>query len=170
MSEPADTSPDDREQGITVHRRASSHGVTSGQLVRAVRAALGDTPARSISVAIVDDASIASLHERFLGDSRATDVLAFDLRDNPAAGPIDGEVVISAETAARQAARLKVHPREELLRYAIHGTLHLAGFDDNTPADRRLMRSEENRILARLNGGDDASPPRGRQRRTSSGA
>ena len=170
MSEKADTSLDDEgEQRIIVRRQASSHSVTSRQIIRAVQAALDGRPARSISVAIVDDASMAALHERYLGDDRPTDVLAFDLREDPAAGAIDGEIVVSAETAARAATRLKVDAGEELLRYAIHGTLHLAGFNDHTPAGRRRMRAEENRILASFSRVGGARRVRTRKRRVSSG-
>jgi probable rRNA maturation factor len=85
-----------------------------------------------------------------MSDPRPTDVLTFDLRDDPTECAIEGEIVISAETAARQALRFHATPAQELLRYVIHGTLHLSGYDDRRPGDRRRMRREENRVLAGL--------------------
>jgi probable rRNA maturation factor len=113
-------------------------------------------------VAVVDDRRIAALHERFMGDDRPTDVLTFDLRDDPEADVIEGEIVVSADTARREARRRGLSPDEELLRYVIHGVLHLCGLDDHTPAERRRMRREENRVLGRLAGGP---APAGRRKR-----
>lgn len=151
MSEQTETSADeDGERGISVRRLAGTYGVTSRQITRAVRAALGDQPVRTVSVAIVDDATITSLHERYLGDARPTDVLAFDLRDDPNDERIEGEIIVSAETVGRQAKDLGVAAAEELLRCAIHGALHLTGRDDATPAQRRQMRQAEDLALAGL--------------------
>jgi len=133
---------------ITARRIATCHGVATSQIVRAVRAALGDAPCSSLSVIVVDDAEIVRLHEQFMHDSTPTDVLTFDLRDDLVDGPIEAEIVLSAETAERQAGRFHTEPGQELLRYAIHGTLHLVGFDDRTPSEQRRMRREEDRILA----------------------
>lgn len=138
------------DRRITARRFATCHGVTAGRIVQAVRAALGNRPCRTLAVAIVDDARIAQLHQQFMADPTPTDVLTFDLRDDLNNGPIEGEIVVSAEMAQRQARRYRTRPDQELLRYAIHGTLHLVGFDDRTPSERRRMRREENRILAQL--------------------
>lgn len=149
MSERKETSSDG-EQPITVRRLVSTEGITTRHIIRAARSALGDRPVRSLSIAVVSDADIALLHERYLAEAGPTDVLSFDLRDDCDSGPIEGEVVVSAETARRQAARLGLDEREELLRYVIHGTLHLVGLDDKTTGQRAHMRREENRILNHL--------------------
>ncbi len=91
-----------------------------------------------------------ALHRAHLGIDAPTDVLAFDLRDDPAAPAVEGEVVVSGETAARQAPRFGVTPARELLRYVAHGVLHLVGHDDHDAAGRRRMRRAENRVLARI--------------------
>ncbi len=108
---------------------------------RAAEAVLG---ARKVVVAIVDDATIAELHERYLGVEGATDVLSFP----------HGEIVVSAETAQREARERRIDPRSELCLYVVHGALHLKGFDDRTPRARSRMRAEERRILGRLGLGD----------------
>ncbi|MDM8008482.1 MAG: rRNA maturation RNase YbeY [Phycisphaerae bacterium] len=138
------------ERRITARRLVPCHGVTSARIIRAVRTALGDRPCRNLTVVVVDDAQIARLHKQFMADPSSTDVLTFDLRDDLANGPIDAEIVLSAETAERQARRYRTEPGRELLRYAIHGTLHLVGFDDHSPDERKRMQKEEHRILATM--------------------
>ncbi|MEN6450736.1 MAG: rRNA maturation RNase YbeY [Thermoguttaceae bacterium] len=98
-----------------------------------------------ISIAMVDDPTIAKLHDQFLDDPDPTDVLSFLLERSPEG--LEGEVVASADTAAANARRYGATPEEELLRYAIHGTLHLVGHDDQTPRDRAAMRRLERRYL-----------------------
>lgn len=108
---------------------------------RAAEEVLGRT---KVVVAIVDDATIAELHERYLGVPGATDVLSFP----------HGEIVVSAETALREARERRIEARSELCLYVVHGALHLKGFDDRTPRGRGRMRAEERRILGRLGLGD----------------
>ncbi len=106
---------------------------------------------RRLSLAFVTDAQIRRLNRRFLGRDRATDVLAFRLDSPPAApGGVFGEVVVSAETAAREARRRGIDVREELLRCVIHGILHLLGYDDRRPRDRARMWDRQERELRRI--------------------
>jgi len=122
-----------------------------------------------VDVVVVDDREIRRLNRRYLGVGGVTDVLAFDLAlraDSPASAParpkgmkagarpshrrppLLGEVIISGETAARQAARLGVPANLELDLLLVHGLLHLAGYDDHTPADARAMHEREREILS----------------------
>ncbi len=152
MSEKTDTSSDDPgESSITVSRVAPAADVSSREIVRAVTSALDGREIRSIDVAVVDDATIASLHQRYLNDPSPTDVLAFDLRDDARDVAIEGQIVTSIDMARQQAGALKVDVKEELLRYVIHGTLHLMGYDDDTSARRSDMRLAEDRVLQRVN-------------------
>ncbi|NOT00725.1 MAG: rRNA maturation RNase YbeY [Phycisphaerales bacterium] len=100
-----------------------------------------------ISVALIDDDAIAELNQRFLGHEGSTDVLSFDLSDAPDSGAVDGEVVISADTARREAAARRHPAAHELLLYAVHGTLHLLGMDDQTEIGAAEMHAIENEIL-----------------------
>lgn len=151
MSEEFDSVSDDGgDGGIAVRRLVPVKGLTSPRIIRAVRATLDGRPFSSISVAIVDDAAIASLHERYLGDPSPTDVLTFDLRDDPEVDAIEGEIVVSADTARRQGKAFGQTAAMEVLRYIVHGTLHLMGYDDQTPADRKRMRGREDRLLGKL--------------------
>jgi len=101
-----------------------------------------------VSLAVVDDPTIAGLHERYLGQQGPTDVLSFLLDE--ADGCLEGEVVVSAQTAVAQAGRFGWSAADELLLYVVHGALHLLGYDDATCPQRRAMRRRERRFVARL--------------------
>jgi probable rRNA maturation factor len=103
----------------------------------------------TLGVAVVSDDEIRRLHGEFLREETPTDVITFRL-DTPGS-PDDtlGEIVVSADTAAREAERRNLRPDAEIALYAIHGALHLAGFDDVAAADRRAMRRGERMYLER---------------------
>lgn len=122
------------------------------QLRRAVRTVLkeaGVSTAR-ISLAFVDDPTIARLNEQFLSHEGPTDVLSFVLEQVD--GCLEGEVIVGAETAAREASRFDLTPHEELLLYVIHGMLHLVGYDDKSVRQRTEMRRREAAVLAKIVG------------------
>jgi probable rRNA maturation factor len=91
-----------------------------------------------ISVLIVSDRRMASLHRQFMNESGATDVITFQ----------HGEIFISAETARRNARRFGNALAHELRLYVVHGFLHLHGFDDRDKASARKMEIVQRRILA----------------------
>ena len=106
----------------------------------------------TLSVALVDDKAITRLHDQYLGKATPTDVISFPLFDEDDGSttpePVLGEVVVSAETALREARNRGLEPERELALYAIHGTLHLVGFDDLEPNAKRRMRRAEKKYLA----------------------
>jgi probable rRNA maturation factor len=100
-----------------------------------------------IAFAVIDDERMHALNRQFLAHDHPTDVLAFPLAEEPC---LMGDVLISADTARREAAR-RGHPAyHELLLYAVHGVLHLIGHDDHDTARRRRMRRAEREALAAL--------------------
>ena len=110
-------------------------------------------PKAELSIALVDDASIAELNARYRGVPGATDVLSFSLLDGAHAehrGELLGDVVVSLDTAAVQARRARRSLDDEVLRLLIHGTLHLLGHDHERSDDARRMRAEERRIWKAL--------------------
>ncbi|MBX3463863.1 MAG: rRNA maturation RNase YbeY [Planctomycetes bacterium] len=114
-------------------------------LRRVVRTALefAGRPDLPVSLLLTDDAEIADLHARHLGDAAPTDVISFG---------IDGgaELVVSVETA-RRCAREHGHTlRAELALYVVHGILHTVGYDDLRARDRVRMRAAEHEVLRRL--------------------
>jgi probable rRNA maturation factor len=146
---PIKYNPVKTEKAIAIRRLIPAREVRNSEIERAVRLASAGNTVRSVSVVLGDDAMLAALHERYMADASPTDVLTFDLRDDEA-GPIEGEIVVSVETARRQARRRRIEAGRELLRYVIHGTLHLVGYDDRTAVERRRMRAAEDRVLALL--------------------
>jgi probable rRNA maturation factor len=120
------------------------------RLRRAVRMVLQEegTSAAEISLAVVDDAAIRQLHRRYLGQDEPTDALSFLLDSSPEG--LEGEIVVSAETACRVAGEYGWTPVQELLLYVIHGALHLAGWTDDTPKKRAAMGRRQRDYLARL--------------------
>jgi probable rRNA maturation factor len=90
-----------------------------------------------IGVAIVSDRTIAQVHRDFMGIAGPTDVITFE----------HGEIVMSAETAAANAAAYGHRIEVELALYTIHGLLHLNGYDDTMPAAATRMRRVQSRIL-----------------------
>ncbi len=97
-------------------------------------------PSANILVAVVSDRTIATVHQRFMAVSGPTDVITFQ----------HGEIVISAETALRQARQYRSSLMQELQLYIIHGLLHLRGYDDKTSAGSREMERLQRSILRRL--------------------
>lgn len=109
-----------------------------------------ERPEAELSVALVGDAEIAELNERYRGVARPTDVLSFSLLEGAHAerrGALLGDVVVSLETAARQARRRRRSLDEEVLRLLVHGVLHLTGHDHRRANEARAMRAEERRVL-----------------------
>ncbi|MCK4660511.1 MAG: rRNA maturation RNase YbeY [Phycisphaerae bacterium] len=106
-------------------------------------------PAR-IGVAVVDDVQIAAVNRQYLGHHGPTDVISFDLSEDEDDAPLEGEIIISWETAARQAAERDHSIEAEALLYTVHGVLHLIGYDDQADDDSATMHAEEDRILTLL--------------------
>lgn len=101
-----------------------------------------------VSLAIVDDATIHDLNRRYLQHDYATDVLSFALERIE--GRLEGEVVVSSETAVSQSRRWGWAAEDELLLYVIHGMLHLLGEGDSTIEERERMRRREGECLSRF--------------------
>lgn len=108
-----------------------------------------------VSVALVDDRKIRELNQRYRGVDHATDVLAFPLQDG---GPpsragrqtLLGDVVVSLETAQRQAAERHHRLPLELAHLVAHGVLHLLGYNDGDEASAAQMGSKQAQVLERL--------------------
>ena len=118
----------------------------------------------ALSIALVDDATLAALHERCLGDPSPTDVMSFDFgdegpaSDDPEAPEPGGEVIVSVDRAIAVAAERGVAPERELALYVVHGVLHLCGFDDHDEDDRSAMRAAESTVMERLGYPPDRLP------------
>ena len=123
-------------------------------------------PLRELSVALVGDRRMSQLHRQFMKVNGPTDVLTFPLDFDRRGRPVSGEVVVCVPEARRRAKREGVAVERELLLYALHGLLHLCGYDDRTDAAFRAMHRTEDQILTRLGVGPvfHAPTPAGRRR------
>ncbi|MDT8323338.1 MAG: rRNA maturation RNase YbeY [Bacteroidota bacterium] len=123
--------------GAQLFQDAISHVLQARRITRAV-----------ISCAVVTDEEIHGINRRYLGHDEATDIITFPLEEKP----LEAELVISADTARRQAREYGVTVREECVRLAIHGILHLAGYDDtDADARRRMKRMEDTLVVQFMN-------------------
>src|SRR4051794_40216216 len=136
----------DRYQ-IALLNQQSGHPVNEAQLMAAAAAVLQDSTYSSaaISLAVVDDETIHELNRRHLQHDWPTDVLSFVLEDD--GNHLEGEVVLSADTAAAAASEHGHSAAEEQLLYVIHGMLHLVGYDDKANDNAQEMRAAEARYL-----------------------
>ncbi len=116
--------------------------------------------AGSLRVRLVGDTEMVAAHAKYLGDPTPTDVITFNLADAPwPASPVDADLLVGLDEAARQAA-IRGHPvRAELLLYALHGLLHCLGHDDTTEAAHDAMHAEEDRVLQAMGVGTVFATP-----------
>ena len=100
---------------------------------------------------LVDDAAIRELNRDHRGKDKPTDVLSFPLEPEPFAHEkLLGDIVISIETARRQAADYDAPLQREIERLMIHGLLHVLGHDHMEPGERSEMEAEERRLAAAI--------------------
>ena len=121
-----------------------------------------------VSVAVVSDATMRRVNRDFHACDEPTDVLAFALTAAARDG-FDAEIVVSLDTARREAKAHGVEPGAELMLYVVHGALHLTGWDDHALADARRMHARALAILAGLGHRNTIRPrakPRTRSRRS----
>lgn len=93
-----------------------------------------------VEVSFVSDDAIAQVHGDFMADPTPTDVITFH----------HGEILISLDTAQRQATENAEPYEREVARYLVHGLLHLAGWDDQDESERTAMHEVQERILSSL--------------------
>jgi len=104
-----------------------------------VKRAVADSPLiglEHLEVSVVSGPKLSEVHERFLDDSTATDVITFDY----------GEIIVSADMAHEKASGLGHSTEVELLLYVIHGLLHLGGFNDKSDREFKEMSAIQERI------------------------
>ena len=165
------------EFAVEINVRQPLSFVDSDFLKRAISRVLAEegVSAATISLAIVGDAEIHRVNREFLNHDFPTDVISFLLSDSRSTNGelgdhsteqsgffeslphdvysratyvLEGELIVSSETAEREAHLHGWSPRAELLLYVVHGLLHLCGYDDLTDEARPVMRARERELLA----------------------
>lgn len=142
----------DRQRRIRTPRR------TLARRARILLAALG-SPRAALAVVLVSDRGIAALNRRFLDRRGPTNVIAFPAgaAGAPGAEEVLGDVVISVETARREAAAAGMPLAERLTELLIHGLLHLHGYDhEQGGREARRMAARARRLRALLAAAEDA--------------
>ncbi len=148
---------------IYYRNETKGSGIEGGRLKRIARKLLnaaGEQDA-ALSLTLVDDPVIRRLNLDHRGKDKATDVLSFPLYADAApasAAPDDagcperllGDVVISVDTARRQAAEYDAPLENEIHRLLIHGILHVLGHDHEEAGERARMEAEERRLAAAI--------------------
>ncbi len=153
---------------IDVECEQNPPGLDTDQVAALVSQALtleGVEDGAAVSVLFTDDATVQQLNRDFRGVDQPTDVLSFGLSDfaQPVGGqpegedaafvlPPDttlqlGEVIVSQETAIRQAVQHQRAAAHELAHLVVHGVLHLLGHDHAEPEQERVMRQREDTVL-----------------------
>jgi probable rRNA maturation factor len=110
-----------------------------------------------LGVYLVAAAEMTRLNEGFLKHKGETDVITFDYSEKGRLAPLHGEIFVCTDEALRQAYRFRTTWQSELVRYILHGVLHLQGFDDSRASARRAMKRQENHLLRRLSAEFDLS-------------
>jgi probable rRNA maturation factor len=103
-----------------------------------------------LGIVLVGAKEMATLNESFLGHEGPTDVITFDYSESGSPAGIRGEIFICISEAERQAKLFGTGWQSEVVRYLIHGILHLAGYDDLQPVARKKMKREEERLVRKL--------------------
>ena len=116
------------------------------------------SPQTEVDITLVDDAAIHELNRPYRGIDRPTDVLSFALDEGEEEPEVDddeiehllGDVIISAPTAVRQGEEYGHGLEREMTYLAVHGMLHLLGYDHMEEKDKLIMRKREEEVLRRL--------------------
>ena len=144
------------EDSILLDRREPLAALLTQAIKETIRLSGGPEEAE-VSLMLVDDKRIHSLNQEYRGVDRPTDVLSFalqeDMEEEPDAVFEDdmlGDIVISAERAREQAEEYGHSFEREIVYLAVHGTLHLLGYDHEEEKDKQEMRSKEEEVMAIL--------------------
>ena len=144
------------EDSILIDRREPLADLLNQAINEAVRLSGGPEEAE-VSLMMVDDQRIHALNQEYRRVDRPTDVLSFALQEEMEEEPDSefedemlGDIVISAERAREQAEEYGHSFEREIIYLAVHGTLHLLGYDHEEEKDKQKMRSKEEEVMAIL--------------------
>jgi probable rRNA maturation factor len=134
---------------------ADSRAIDERKLEQAVEAVFrnqGVSPEPDVSIVFVDDEQMRELNKRYRQEDSSTDVLSFGLDepDQESGNSYLGDIVLSLPRVRSQAGEAGHPLMSEVLLLVVHGTLHLLGYDDEEPENRRHMFSLQKEILTEL--------------------
>jgi len=138
---------------ILIDDRQKEYKIVKAKLQKRAQAVLNalGSPEGELSILVVDDSEIKTLNKNYLNRSGPTNVIAFPMKEgdfsdiNP---QLLGDVVISIETAGREALQSGISTEERFTQLLVHGILHLFGFDhEKSEQDARKMEKKSNELL-----------------------
>jgi probable rRNA maturation factor len=138
---------------LTLRNRKRARAVDLRRLDRLARHLLAEqfqVRHFALGVYLIGARAMTRLNERFLRHGGSTDVITFDYGEPGRPEALCGDIFICLDEAALAARRFRTTWQAELVRYLVHGLLHLRGYDDQAQPDYRRMKREENRLVKRL--------------------
>ena len=143
---------------LTIQNRQRIRAINSRQLRQIVITLLNDLleiKGVELGITLVAAPEMTRLNETFLQHEGSTDVITFDYSETVNPKPqipdprpeIHGEIFVCVDEAILQARRFRTTWQSEIVRYVVHGVLHLLGYDDHDAGDRQEMKREENRLV-----------------------
>ena len=135
---------------ITISNRQRSRKLNLRLLKEIVTAALEELKVKEaeLGIVLISAKEMALMNEKFLGHEGPTDVITFDYSEKRK--QLHGEVFVCVDIAEKQAKEFGTSRQSEVIRYIVHGILHLMGHDDLQPAARKKMKLEEGRLVRKL--------------------
>jgi len=103
-----------------------------------------------IGVLLVARPEMAKINQTYLHHKGSTDVITFDYGDSKLPNWLAGDIFICIQEAVNQARTFGTTWQAEAVRYLVHGVLHLCGYDDQGPRQRKRMKQEEDRIVTKF--------------------
>ncbi|AET70390.1 metalloprotein, YbeY/UPF0054 family [Desulfosporosinus orientis DSM 765] len=144
------------EESISPEERESLTDLLNQGVQEAIRRSDGPEEAE-VSLVLINDERIHELNLEYRGVDRPTDVLSFALQEEVEEEPdivaeddMLGDILISVERAREQAKEYGHSFEREIIYLAVHGTLHLLGYDHEEETDKQEMRSKEEEVMSRL--------------------
>lgn len=154
---------------VTIHNRQRTRVADTRRLRKIAQTLLAErlqVHAADLGIYLVAEPEMTRLNETFLRHQGSTDVITFDYAENDGQASclpkaprkremngqhtrpvLHGEIFICVDEAVLQARKHRTNWQSEVVRYLIHGVLHLLGYDDHRSGDRRKMKRAENQLL-----------------------
>ena len=134
---------------IEIANLQKHYEIKDNKIKRAAKEVLGKkSNGAKLSIAFVDNNEIKKLNKRYFNSNEVTDVIAFPLNNHKSA--LNGEIVVSVETAVDTAGKESIDIEGEIILYVVHGLLHLLGYRDGNSNVAGIMHDKESRILKTL--------------------
>jgi probable rRNA maturation factor len=138
---------------LLVRNRQRCRGIDGRYLQRIIRDLLKEDlgfETFEIGIHLIGETAMVFANEGYLRHGGCTDVITFDYNETKQPACLRGDLLVCIPEAVRQAERFRATWQKEVVRYIVHGMLHLCGYDDRRASERRRMKRKENKILGRL--------------------